>query len=166
MTFADLTTGDAVFVDANTLIHLFEPHPQLGSFCQQLIQRIDNQDLVGFTSSHVVSEVSHRLMTMEANRVLGWSITGIGNRLRTNPHEVRNLNLFRRAVEQIAQSRLQFLPITPPLLVAAMTFCQQVGLLTNDALTVAVMQAHGLNKVASSDTDFDSVPGITRYAPI
>ncbi len=28
MTFADLATGDTVFVDANTLIHLFQPHPQ------------------------------------------------------------------------------------------------------------------------------------------
>jgi hypothetical protein len=74
----------------------------LGPFCHQLIQRIDNQDLSGFTSSHVVSEVSHRLMTVEANRALGWSISGIGNRLRTNPHEVRKLSLFRRAVEQIA----------------------------------------------------------------
>jgi predicted nucleic acid-binding protein len=165
MTFADLVTGDTVFVDANTLIHLFQPHPQLGPFCQQLIQRIDNQDLVGFTSSHVVSEVSHRLMTIEANLALGWPIAGIGNRLRTNPQEVQNLNQFRRAVEQIAQSRLQFLTITPPLLVAAVALCQQVGLLTNDALTVAVMQATGLNKVASSDADFDRVPGITRYAP-
>ena len=45
MTFANLVTGDAVFVDANTFVHLFEPHPLLGPFCQQLIQRIDNQDL-------------------------------------------------------------------------------------------------------------------------
>jgi predicted nucleic acid-binding protein len=165
MTFADLLTGDTVFVDANTLIHMFEPHPQLGPFCHQLIQRIDNQDLIGFTSSHVVSEVSHRLMTIEANHSLGWSISGIGNRLRTNPHEVQKLSLFRRAVEHIAQSRLQFLTVTPALLVASVALCQQVGLLSNDALTVAVMQAHGLNKVASSDTDFDRVPGITRYAP-
>ncbi len=166
MTFADLGTGDAVFVDANTLIHMFEPHPKLGPFCHQLIQRIDNRDLSGFTSSHVVSEVSHRLMTMEANRALGWSITGIGNRLRTNPHDVQKLSLFRQAVEQIAQSRLQFLSVTPALLIASAALCQQVGLLTNDALIVAMMQAHGLNKVASSDTDFDRVPGLTRYAPI
>lgn len=166
MTFADLTTGDTVFVDANTFIHLFQPHPQLGAFCHQLIQRIDNQDVVGFTSSHIVSEVCHRLMTIEANRVLGWSISGIGNRLRTNPQEVQKLSLFRRAVEQIAQSRLQFLSVTPAILTAAVVLCQQVGLLTNDALTVAVMQAHSLNKVASSDTDFDHIPGLTRYAPV
>jgi predicted nucleic acid-binding protein len=165
MTFADLATGDAVFVDANTLIHLFQPHPQLGPFCQQLFQRIDNQDLAGFTSSHVVSEVSHRLMTVEAHRALNWPIPGIGNRLRTNPHEVQKLSLFRRAVEQIAQSRLQILTITPPVLVAAAAHCQRLGLLTNDAVTVALMQAHGLSKVASSDSDFDRVPGLMRYAP-
>jgi predicted nucleic acid-binding protein len=166
MTFADLATGDALFVDANTLIHLFEPHPQWGPFCLQLIQRIDNQDLVGFTSSHVVSEVCHRLMTLEAHRILSWPIPGIGNRLRTNPHEVRRLNLFRQAVEQIARSRLQILPVTPAMLVTAVALCQQVGLLTNDAIIVALMQAHGLTRIASSDTDFDRVPGITRYAPV
>src|SRR5262249_28508809 len=136
-----------------------------GPFCQQLIQRIDHQDLVGFTSSHVISEVSHRLMTIEANRALGWAIPGIGNRLRTNPHEVQKLSLFRRALEQTTRSRLQILTITPPMLVAAMALCQHLGLLTNDAVTVALMQAHGLSRVASSDTDFDRVPGLTRYAP-
>ena len=166
MTFADLATGDAVFVDANTLIHLFQPHPQWGHFCHQLVQRIDNQDLLGFTSAHVVSEVSHRLMTIEANRTLGWSLAGIGNRLRTNPHEVQKLSLFRRAVERIVQSRLQVLTITPPVLVAAAALCQQLGLLTNDAVTVALMQAHGLTKIATSDTDFDRVPGLTRFAPL
>ena len=54
MTFADLTAGASVFVDANTLIHLFQPHPQFGSLSLQLAQRIDKQDLVGFTSSHVI----------------------------------------------------------------------------------------------------------------
>ncbi len=70
MTFAHLATGDTLFLDANTLIHLFEPHPQWGALCQQLIQRIDNQDLVGFTSTHVVSEVCHRLMTVAAHRAM------------------------------------------------------------------------------------------------
>ena len=35
----------------------------------------------------------------------------------------------------------------------------------NDALIVGVMLAHGLTRLASSDADFDRVPGLTRYAP-
>jgi predicted nucleic acid-binding protein len=166
MTFADLAPGDALFVDANTLIHLFQPHPQWGHECQQLIQRIDNQDLIAFTSTHVVSEVCHRLMTMEAIRKLHWPLPGIGNRLRTNPDAVRGLSQFRLAVEQIAHSRLQILTITPAILVVAVALCQTLGLLTNDAITVALMQAHGLPRIASSDTDFDRVPGIMRCGPV
>jgi predicted nucleic acid-binding protein len=48
---------------------------------------------------------------------------------------------------------------------SAAALSQQQGLLSGDALVVAVMQAHGLTLVASHDADFDRVPGITRYAP-
>jgi predicted nucleic acid-binding protein len=41
-----------------------------------------------------------------------------------------------------------------------------MGLLGNDAMIVAVMQANGLTKLASNDADFDRVPGLTRYAPV
>jgi predicted nucleic acid-binding protein len=39
------------------------------------------------------------------------------------------------------------------------------GLLITDALSVALRQAHGLTELASDHSDFDRVPGITRYAP-
>jgi hypothetical protein len=35
-----------------------------------------------------------------------------------------------------------------------------------DALTVALMQANVVTRIASHDSDFDRVPGITRYAPV
>ena len=165
MTFANLTTGDSVFVDANTLTYHFEPHVRWGAACTQLLQRIENQQLTGYTSSHVIAEVSHRLMTIEAHKVLGWQIAGIGNRLRTNPGEVKKLSLFRTSVEKLLQSRLQVLTVTPAHLGLAVGLCQQLGLLTNDGLIAAVMQAHGLTRIASNDGDFDGVPGITRYAP-
>ena len=33
MIFADLPAGATVFVDANTFVYYFEPHPILGPFC-------------------------------------------------------------------------------------------------------------------------------------
>ena len=58
------------------------------------------------------------------------------------------------------------LTIPPPLLATAAAVCQQIGLLSNDGLIVAVMQANGLTRLASSDRDFDRVPWLTRYEPI
>jgi len=42
---------------------------------------------------------------------------------------------------------------------------RQFGLLSGDALIVAVMQQQGLTILASNDGDFDRVSGITRFAP-
>jgi predicted nucleic acid-binding protein len=165
MTFADLVAGDVVFVDANTLTYHFQPHPVWGPPCSDLLQRIENRELTGFTSTHALSEVSHRLMTIQASALFGWSFAGIGNRLRTHPAQVQKLTAFRQAIDHILQSNLQVLTVPPVLLGAAAALSQQVGLLTNDALIVAVMQANGLPKLASNDRDFDRVPGITRYAP-
>lgn len=57
------------------------------------------------------------------------------------------------------------LTIAPSLIATAAVASQQHGLLSNDALIVAVMQSHGLSNLASSDADFDRVPGFTRFVP-
>jgi predicted nucleic acid-binding protein len=75
------------------------------------------------------------------------------------------LTVFRQAVDNVLQSSLQVLTIPGGLIAAAAAISQHVGLLSNDALIVAVMRANGLTRLASSDPDFDRVPGLTRYAP-
>jgi len=165
MILADLLAGEWVFLDANILIYHFGPHPSLGAACNQLVQRIEAQDLLGFTSTHVLGEVAHQLMIVEALALPGWSAGKVKKRLRQQPAALQSLARFRTAVELVLQSRLLVLTIAPSLLGAAAAISQQCGLLTNDALTVAVMQANGLTKLNSHDTDFDRVPGITRYTP-
>jgi predicted nucleic acid-binding protein len=166
MIFTDLPVGATVFVDANTLVYRFSLHPQFGPPCVDLLERIERGELIGYTSTHIVSEVAHRLMTLEAITLFRRTPAGIGNWLRTNPAEVQKLAHFRQAVEQIVQGNLQVLTVPAALLVTGAVLCQQVGLLTNDGLLVAVMQANNLTNLASGDADFDRVPGIMRYAPV
>ena len=61
MIFPDLAGGDSVFVDANTLVYHFQPHPIFGPACTDLLERIEHLQLVGVTSTHVLSEMGHRL---------------------------------------------------------------------------------------------------------
>jgi predicted nucleic acid-binding protein len=166
MIFDDLTAGELVFVDANVLIYHFGSHPTLGTAGTQLIQRITNQDLRGYTSTHVLAEVAHQLMILEASTLPGWTLGKLKQRLRQQPAVLQNLTRFRAAVEMVLQFAIQILTIAPSLLGAAAPISQQYGLLTNDALVVVVMQAHGLTHLASHDGDFDRVPGLTRYAPV
>lgn len=165
MIFPDLQHGDAVFIDANTLVYHFEPHATFGTACTTLMRRIELGELLGFSSTHVLSEVAHRLMTLEACATFGWPYQGIAQRLRTHPGQVQKLSRFRQAVEQVPQSRIRMLTVAPGTVAAAAAISQQTGLLTNDALVMAVMREHGLGNLASQDSDFDRVAGLMRYGP-
>jgi predicted nucleic acid-binding protein len=164
MIFMDLLAGDSIFLDANTLVYHFGPHAVLGPACNQLVQRIENQELVGFTSTPVLSELAHRLMTFEASVLFSWP-SKVVDRLKQNPAAVGQLSKFRQAVTKVPQLSIRILTIPESLVETAAAISQQTGLLSNDALIIAVMQHHGITRLASHDVDFDRVPGITRYAP-
>jgi predicted nucleic acid-binding protein len=57
------------------------------------------------------------------------------------------------------------LPLDNTLLSFASRVALQHGLLTNDAIIVALMQRHGIIHLATNDDDFDRVPGITVWKP-
>ena len=165
MTFADLPAAAAVFLDANTIVYHFSRNARYGPACTDLLERIARQEFAGCTSSHVLSEVAHRLMTLEAIAHYGWSYAGIAQRLRKHPTQIQALTKFRQAVDEVPLFGIQVLSIPTTLIYVATERSQKFGLLHNDALIVAMMQANGLTNLASVDADFDRVPGLTRYSP-
>jgi predicted nucleic acid-binding protein len=130
------------------------------------LQRIENGELRGFTSAHVVSEVAHRLMTLEAVDRFGWPVKGIAARLRKHHAEIPKLKVSQQAVARIPQMGLQIFPTRQQLVEEAGLVSETHELLTNDAIVAAVMQANRLTNLASNDADFDRVPWLTRYAPV
>jgi predicted nucleic acid-binding protein len=166
MTFASIPAGASVFLDANILIYHFANDPKYGVACTALIKRIEQQQVLGFTSAHVQADVAHRLMTIEAIQSQGWSATGIAARLRKHHAEIGKLSAYQGATTSFTPLHIQVLPISQALVESATQLCKQFGLLIGDALVVAVMQAHNLTNLASNDADFDRVQGITRYCPI
>jgi predicted nucleic acid-binding protein len=105
-------------------------------------------------------------MVLEASTVLRWTGTGITSRLQKHAGEIQRLVRFQQAIQEIPRLAIQVVPVTFSLVEAATVISHQFGLLSGDALIVAVMQHHGLTNLASNDADFDRVAGITRYAPV
>lgn len=104
-------------------------------------------------------------MTLEAMQLRGWPAAGIAARLRKHHAEIPKLATYRDAVARFPHLQIQVLPVTQPLVESATRLSHQFELLAGDALVVAVMRQQGLTNVASLDTDFDRVPGLTRYGP-
>ena len=166
MTFTHIPAAAAVFLDANTLIYHYANDSKYGAACTQLLKRMELRQLDGFTSAHVLGDVAHRLMTLEAIDRLGWPVAGIAVRLRKHRAEIRQLSIYRQAVARMPFLPIQVLPISYPLVEEATLQSHQHELLTGDALIVAVMRQEGLTHLASNDADFDRVPGLVRYAPV
>jgi predicted nucleic acid-binding protein len=165
VTFSDIPAGASLFIDANTFVYHFTPHPVLQPACSALLARVARRELFAATSTHVLNDVAHRVMTTEAVAKFGWPVAGIAQRLRSHPADIMRLSLFRQAIDDISQFGVRI--IVPPASINAATAVasQQYGLLSGDALIVAIMQYFGLSSIASHDADFDRVPWIARYSP-
>jgi predicted nucleic acid-binding protein len=166
MIFRDIPVGAAVFLDANTLVYHFVAEPQYGTACTELMKRIENHEVQAFVSTHVLSDVGHRLMTLEAATLNGWPLAGLAARLRRHRGDIGRLTTYQTAITDVVKSGIGVLPVTQALIESAAVICGSAELLMGDALLVAVMQGHGLSNLASHDSDFDRVAGITRYSPV
>jgi predicted nucleic acid-binding protein len=93
-------------------------------------------------------------------------MSDIGQRLRRHPLEIQQLYRFRQALDEILAIGVQVLPVSAEQVLLAGDLSRTHGLLSGDALIVAVMQSRGISSLANSDTDFDSVSEITRYTPL
>ena len=111
MSLSNLASGSSVFIDANIFVFAFAPDLQLGPSCGQLLERIERKDLQGYTSSQVLSDVAHRLMSLEACATFGWPFAGIVGRMQRHPDEITKLARFRQAVESVSKIGVEVLPV-------------------------------------------------------
>lgn len=165
MTFADIPAGSTVFFDANTFVYHFTPHPIFRAACAALLLRVMRKEITASTSLDVLSDVAHRVMTMEAMARHSWPVAGIAQRLRSAPHIIQSLSRFRRAIDAVPRFGVQILVPPDSIVSTAAAVSQQSGLLSGDALIVATMRQFGISSIASHDADFDRIHGLVRYGP-
>ena len=91
MDLGSLAAGASVFVDANTLVYHFSSQVQFGPACRQFVERVARLEVQAFSSSHVASDVAHRMMTVEAITTLGWPLAGIAQRLKRQHGEIAKM---------------------------------------------------------------------------
>ena len=102
-------------------------------------------------------------MVIEAGNLPGWAGGKVLNRLKQQPGVVKQLTQFQAAVDAVLQSKIHVLTVPTPLLSTAATISRRHGLLTTDALILALLQANGLTHIATmtpTSTDCQELRGI------
>ena len=162
MRLEEVPDGERVFVDANIFIYHFT---RLSSECRAFLERCEAGQVQAFTGAHVVLEVLHRLMMVEALHKRLISSGQPARKLKERPEIVRALNDYNQAARQIPRMGVRVRALTPAIIKASEAIRMQYGLLTNDSVSVAVMRSLQLTHLVSHDSDLKDIPGLTIYQP-
>lgn len=157
-----LPSGSDVFIDANIFIYGLN---RVSNQCYELLHRCAREEIIGVTSVHVLSEVTHELMIGEA--VAKRQIPNHKNwrALRENPILVKQLQDYWGKVEAILNLNFLVLDLEKSIFQHGQSVREMHGLLTNDSLIIATMEGYGLEFLASNDNDFGSIPTVTLFKP-
>ena len=151
-----------VYLDATVCIYHFVG---ASAQCTRFVERCERGGIAGVIGAHVLAEVAHRLMTIEAVRRGLLTPGNVAAKLRANPAAVRQLSVYQTNLDFLGAIGLEILPLDDETIAASATFRREHGLLVNDSLTAALLRLAQIQAIATSDRDFLRVPGLDVYLP-
>lgn len=158
-----LPAGQTVFIDANIFIYHFTG---ISQECSSFLERCEGGQLWGVTAVHILLEVLHRLMMIEAVTKRLVTSGNVAKKLRGKPGVVKQLADCQTQTEAILEMGVEVVGLTSDILKISHPFRQRDGLLVNDSMTAGLMRAEGILNLATADLDFTRVEGIRVYRPL
>jgi len=162
---SDFPSDERCFVDANILYYHFVETPPLSDVCSDFLKRIEDGEVIGYSSAGVLAEAVHKVMLAEAVSRWGLSRQGLAHRLQRRPELVSQLTEHLKVVPTVRALNFQIESITSDLLESATHISVRHSILTNDALIIAVMQQKNLTHLVTNDDDFNLIPGLSVWKP-
>jgi predicted nucleic acid-binding protein len=161
MNLSDILSNSRVFVDANIVLYALQHRSRQ---CRSFLERCAAGSIEGYISTIVLAEIAHRRMMQEAQQrgVVG---SNPSRSLSEKPELVRQLSLYAEDVRDLLDGGLVVETVQSEDFLIALELQEQNGLLTNDALNLAVTKRLGIREIATADKIFDSVQGIIVYKP-
>jgi predicted nucleic acid-binding protein len=158
----ELPAGQTVFIDANIFIYHFTG---LSQECSGFLERCERGGLWGITAVHILLEVLHRLMMIEAVTKGLVTSGNVARKLRKRPNVVKQLADYQTQTEAILEMGIKVVGLTSDALKVSYPYRRRDGLLVNDSLTAAVMEEEGILDLVTADPDFTRVEGLRVYRP-
>jgi predicted nucleic acid-binding protein len=151
-----------VIIDANIFIYA---NQRASTQCVKLLERCANNEVYGILPAHILAEVMHVLMLAEAKDKGLLKGQNPAKQLSKNPQRVKSLNRYESLIRDLLAIGLQLEPLQREDFITALTLQRQYGLLTNDALFLAIATRLRVTSIVSADSVFKNIQGIFHYSP-
>jgi predicted nucleic acid-binding protein len=161
----DLPFGTDCFIDTNVFVYHFTSRKAEGAACTEFLQRVALEEISASVSIPVLADVLHKVMLAEVSVRNELDRAGLVGWVQRHPDRLGELTETAAACDQLERLPLHLLSADVSLLRQAMRVSADHGLLTSDAMIVALMRRHGLTHLVTNDDDFDRVPDLTIWKP-
>ena len=161
MNLIEVENGRTIFIDTNVLIYA---RTNQSVQCREFLARCIAKELNGVISTFVVAEFCHRRMMQEAQSSGGLR-SNPAKALAQRPEKVTNLSVYADDVRALLTSELALIDTEKADFAVALEIQRQFGLLTIDSVNLATARRHGINEIATADSNFDRVQGLNICKP-
>ncbi len=162
MSLAEFTEPE-VFVDTNIFVYALAKKHRYKHTCETLLSKINQGDIVGFTSSTAINELFHTILIGEVKKKYGG--VEVIRFIKEHPDVISECNVAYGALDDIFDSAIVILPLTLEVLLKAKTLSKRHNLLFSDAIHAASCEVYGIKYIATNDPDFDRVNFLKTWKP-
>ena len=162
MTFSEIASGARLYIDANIFVYHFTYE---SDECVTLLDRCDRREVNGYTGIHVLLEVAHRIMTIEAVDKGLVTPGNVPRKLRRRPELVSQLQDHSAAIRYILEMNIEIMQIDARILEASANLRARTGFLVNDSVSLAMMERQNIRVISTNDRDFQRVNWLEVHLP-
>jgi len=152
-----------VFIDTNIFLY------DLGGFseeCHEFLKLVKSGYFRGITSFHVLQELDHRLMREEFYKKHGGAVTKTKEKkLLKDENAIKSLSLYQKAMDTVLSLGIPALSCSTRDFKRALKYQSDYGMLSTDAMNLALMKEFEIENMATNDKDFEKVSWLNVYGP-
>ena len=164
MRLADLTAEAEIFIDANVFTYFALQNQTFQADCTAFLSRVEAGEVRGVTSVFALNEAFYTMLVGKGSELLSSTkIKQIKAKLATDPAFsaacYQACIEFSQYVAVLRAAGLRLVEVDYDLQVKALPLGQ------HDALHLATCQQYGIPHLATADSHFDQVVGLTVWKP-
>jgi len=162
MNLLQIPQQQPVIIDTNIFVYAAQRDSKQ---CIKLLEKCANDEMFGILPTHILAELTHVLMLAEARDIGLIKGSSPAKQLAENPGKIKALNRYEVLIRDLLSIGLKLESLQREDFLTAMSLQRQYGLLTNDALFLAIATRLRVAAVVSADSIFKNIQGIFLYSP-
>ncbi len=152
-----------IFVDTNIFVYALAKKHRYKHVSGMLLSKINEGEIIGFTSSTVINELFHTILIGEVKKKYGDN--NIIRFIKEHPNVISECSVAYGALDDVFDSSIVILPLTLEVLHHAKSLSKEHNLLFSDAIHAASSKVYGIKHIATNDSDFDRVDFLKNWRP-